>query len=1649
MDLRPISLCLLAVLFLTGPGARAEEVVGPSGDWRLLPGRAEAPSEWRSPGFDDSTWSAGPAPFFYGLPLAGTELKDMRGVYPGVYLRRTFVAGSVADIGKLTLRALADDGFVAWINGHEIARHNMPDGEPGHATLASSPLDEPPTAEDFPVAHPWTVLVEGTNVLAVLASNASLAGSDDFAFAATLIAERDLDPPVVVARLPVARATVDAIDTAEVVFSEAVAGMEAEDLLVNGIPATAMETVAPDHFVFRFTQPAPGLVTFTWRDGHGITDDTGRANAFAGDAWRITLDPKTSRAVVTLSEFMADDDRTLVDEDNDSSDWIEVHNGGGSTVKLLGWSLTDDAAAPGKWRFPDIALAPAARLVVFASQKDKTNITGRLHTNFKLSAKGGYLALVAPDGQVVSDFGPSYPPQTRDVSYGRVPGAADRTGFFTTPTPGAPNSVSGQGFASAVVFSRASGPYTTSATVRLSAEGAGASVRYTLDGTLPDASSPLYDGPLHLETTVQLRARAFAPGLLPGPPRSETYLRLSESPFQTPTFTSALPVLVISTFGKQISQSVNTPVTFELFEPVDGLTSLARAPTFATRGGAKVRGSSTAGITKSSWAIEWWDEFNQDVEKSVLGMPAESEWVLYAPNNFDLVQIHNPFMYELSRQIGRYAPRTRFVEVYLNRGGTLTAAQWFGTYVLEEKIGIGKHRVDIDRLQPEDRAAPEVTGGYLLKVDRLDPGDSGFNTGGDALGYVDPKEPVIETAQRDPQEQYIRNYFLAFNRALTGVNWRSPQTGYAAYIDTGSWIDHHLLNVLSANPDCLRLSTYLHKPRSGKITFGPIWDFDRTLGSTDGRDANPRAWGGGGSDFFFTYTWWGRLFQDPDFYQLYLDRYQELRDGGPFSTAALLALVDRFADEVRPAEIREGKRWPANRPRGGTYQAEVVRMKSWLSNRVDFIDRQLAQPPGIMPAGGVVVAGSSVTLTGPAGAPLYYTLDGSDPRRAGSTNVPSASAKLYSGPVAIGADTRLTVRSFDATKRQVASGGPRMSSPWSRAVTASFTLRPSPIVVSELMYHPAPPPAGSPYPSGSFEFIELENISDRVVDLVGSRFVRGVQFVFAAGGAITQVAPGGHVLLVRDPAAFASRYPGVTGVAGTYDGDLAGDGERLTMLGPVGETWADFTYHPSRDPLADGAGFSLVASSRTPGATWRLSAAPGGSPGRADPVPTVVPAVRIGEVLANPRAGDSDFIELSDPSATPADIGGWWLSDDLRLPKRWRVPSGTKIPAGGAIVLRKDQLGASFALPRTGGAIWIFSASAEGDLTGWHHGTEFGASDNGVSFGREVLGTEDERFLARVSATPGRPDSAPLVGPLVFDEIHFRPPPTVAGADDTTGEFIDLRNIGSAPLSLGDPARPRDTWHVRGGIELDLPAKIVVPIGGHVVLVAFDPRDDIAALGRFRARYGLPADAVVAGPWHGVLKDAGESIRLLKPGVPDLGTTPYVLVEEVGYSASAPWPADTSGTGRSLVRSARDRLGALPGAWTSAWPTPGSDDSDFDGLPDAWESANGLDPLRATGADGGDADADGDGLSNRQEFLNRTDPRDPGEALRIGVQLGDLDGPRTRFAAPAGSTFVLQSSTTLADGWQTVQTITVGAEGFVDVALPVVDEGYYRVVPAP
>ena len=223
------------------------------------------------------------------------------------------------------------------------------------------------------------------------------------------------------------------------------------------------------------------------------------------------------------------------------------------------------------------------------------------------------------------------------------------------------------------------------------------------------------------------------------------------------------------------------------------------------------------------------------------------------------------------------------------------------------------------------------------------------------------------------------------------------------------------------------------------------------------------------------------------------------------------------------------------------------------------------------------------------------------------------------------------------------------------------------------MYHPYPPSAGNTNDADNFEYVELTNTGTDPISLIGYRFTNGIDFTFTATNRVTSLAPGGRVLVVKNYAAFASRYPAVTNlVAGEYGGNLNNGGERLSLIGPLAEPVLDFSYDNQWYPLSDGEGFSLVVVNEgaSPGAwtnaaQWRASAYDGGSPGVVDPAPVSVLPVLVNELLSLPVGGGSDAVELYNPNGVEVDLGGWYLTDNYGEPRRYQIPVGTVVPAGG------------------------------------------------------------------------------------------------------------------------------------------------------------------------------------------------------------------------------------------------------------------------------------------------------------------------------------------------------------------------------------------------
>jgi hypothetical protein len=898
---------------------------------------------------------------------------------------------------------------------------------------------------------------------------------------------------------PPAYSAVPALRSVEVHFNQGVSGVVAEDLLIDGVPATNVTAYAPWQYVFDFPEPPIGNVQVSWATNADLMSLVGQTNVSPGAGWSYVLDRLAQPSSLEISEFMAANKTTLLDEFGNSSDWIEIYNGTSAAVDLLGWSLTVEATNLTQWTFPDYVLAAGDYLVVFASGMNLTAVTNQLHTNFKLKASGSFLALVDPQTNLVSFFAPDYPPQQTDISYGVDPVLLDDIGYYTTPTPGDPNATVGAGFTPEPVFSQAGGTFVNPFSLSVNDGVSNAVIRYTLDGTLPTDVSPVMAGPLAITNTVQVRTRAFAPGLLPGLMHSESYIQLTP---QVAQIVSDLPALIIYNFGAGVPSDAEAApdqfANFSFYEPTNGETFLTNAPTLSQRAGFHVRGSSTRGDPKQAWTVDFWDDLDNETYCAPLGLPPGKDWVLYAPDNFEPVLIHDPLIYQLSNEIGRYASHTRFLEVYINTaGGPVTADDYNGIYVLEEKIKRATNRIDIAKLNPDDNTPPDVTGGYMLRIDRLGPGENGLNAAGQSIVYGDPEEPVILTPERVPQQQYIENYMNAFWTALNSANFTNATLGYPPYLDVGSWIDHHIINVMAFNVDALRLSAYFYKPRQGQLIFGPVWDFDRSQGSTDGRDFDPLTWTSPGATDFFNYPWWGQMFTDIDFWQNWIDRYENLRTN-LLSTNHIYADIDALVSQVVQEEPREIARWPGwTTPRSGvvsygtdysydfpgTYQGEVDFLKQWYRDRLNFMDTNLLAKPVFSSNGGSISTGSTLTINGPPAATIYYCTDGSDPRLPGGTV--SSTARVYQTPISLPNSAVIMARAFDVNHRNLTgAGNPPLSSPWSGYTTATVGLVTSP---AQIVYNYA----GSVY---SQNFDSLPDPGSNSVDSDNPVTIGGVTY---------------------------------------------------------------------------------------------------------------------------------------------------------------------------------------------------------------------------------------------------------------------------------------------------------------------------------------------------------------------------------------------------------------------------------------------------------------------------------------------------------------------------------------------------------------------------
>jgi hypothetical protein len=520
-----------------------------------------------------------------------------------------------------------------------------------------------------------------------------------------------------------------------------------------------------------------------------------------------------------------------------------------------------------------------------------------------------------------------------DEDSGAVEDASDsRDGAVTQPRDAGPPAAKPP-----VTFEPEGRGFSDSLMLKLTAGEAGAKLHYTLDGSVPSASSPEVTGPIAIGATTLVRVIAERNGTS-SPVFNQSYFQLDSS---VQNFSSNLPIAIVHMLGGAAPQPSSRSYVggmFGVFETGGTRAKLTDAAKLTSRLGIKNRGRSTRSQDKPSYTLELWGTGEEDAPAALLGMPADGDWVLYAPYDWDRSMLHNVFAYDSSRRIGVYAPRTQFCEVFMVTGSAkVTMSHYAGIYVLTERLTRSRTRIPIKELEPTDIADPILSGGYIVKVDEPDQPNEAFTAAGLTFVYVDPDTDEIAPAQK----QYIADYLNACKRAASAGDGKDPMTGkhYSELIDVPSFIDHHILSMLMKNPDAFSLSSYFYKDRGGKLVAGPLWDFDLAMGAIDPfgqRSEDPMYWGPNTSSAMFKRSFWGPLFTHAEFTSAYWTRWDELL-ASTFTSKKFRATIDGFTAQLTEAQVRNSARWPKSDPAGG-YPAQLETLKTWLDARLTWIN---------------------------------------------------------------------------------------------------------------------------------------------------------------------------------------------------------------------------------------------------------------------------------------------------------------------------------------------------------------------------------------------------------------------------------------------------------------------------------------------------------------------------------------------------------------------------------------------------------------------------------------------------------------------------------------------------------------------------------------
>ncbi|MED9996542.1 MAG: CotH kinase family protein [Paludibacteraceae bacterium] len=376
---------------------------------------------------------------------------------------------------------------------------------------------------------------------------------------------------------------------------------------------------------------------------------------------------------------------------------------------------------------------------------------------------------------------------------------------------------------------------------------------------------------------------------------------------------TGLPIVYIDTEEKKPIESKDDYVKGVIHIVSNNVNNV---PDFEASMKIKGRGNSTWQLPKKPYKMKF------DEKVSLLGEPADKEWVLLA-NYTDKTQLRNEIAFYMGEKSSlEYTPRTNFVEVVLN-------GVYNGTYQLGEQLKIAKNRVNVG----DD--------GYLLEIDaRAEAEDITFR-----VNHIDNpiniKDPDVELGSEE--YEYVARYLNTVDETLFSDLFDDSNEGYAKYIDVASFVDWYLINEIAKNADAtFYTSCYMNLSREGKLKMGPLWDFDIAFGNIN---YNVNAEEPEGFWIKTNVAWYRRLFEDPAFVKLVKERFAYFYN----NQNEIFAEINKNAEYLKYAAVENNSKWGTlyqytwpNNEVLGSYQNEVQYLKSWLNRRFEWLNTAIS-----------------------------------------------------------------------------------------------------------------------------------------------------------------------------------------------------------------------------------------------------------------------------------------------------------------------------------------------------------------------------------------------------------------------------------------------------------------------------------------------------------------------------------------------------------------------------------------------------------------------------------------------------------------------------------------------------------------------------------